>query len=39
MLSLLDKRTIKGKFLYHLFEQQGLICNGYYIKGMAEELY
>lgn len=33
-----DRRTKKGKFLYHLFEQQGLIRDGYYLNKMAEEV-
>jgi hypothetical protein len=33
-----DRRTRKGKFLYHLFEQQGLIRDGYYLKKLAKEM-
>ena len=38
MTKLPDRRTKKGKFLYHLFEQQGLIRSGYYLDRMAEEI-
>lgn len=38
MTKLPDRRTKKGKFLYHLFEQQGLIRCGYYLDKMAEEM-
>ena len=33
-----DRRTKKGKLLYHLFEQQGLIRDGYYLDQMADEI-
>ena len=33
-----DRRTRKGKLLYHLFEQQGLIRDGYYLDQMADEI-
>lgn len=33
-----DRRTKKGKFLYHLFEQQGLIRDGYDLKKMTKEM-
>lgn len=33
-----DRRTLKGRLLSHLLEEQGLIRDGYYLKDMASEL-
>lgn len=33
-----DRRTLKGKLLSHLLDEQGLIRDGYYLKDMASEL-
>ncbi len=33
-----DRRTRKGKLLYHLFEQQGMVRDGYYLDQMADEI-
>lgn len=38
MTKLPDRRTKKGKFLNHLFEQQGMIREGYYLDIMADEI-
>ncbi len=33
-----DRRTLKGKFLHHLFEEQGLIRDGYALKTIGSEI-
>lgn len=38
MTKLPDRRTKKGKFLNHLFEQKGMIREGYYLDIMADEI-
>lgn len=34
----LDRRTAKGKFLYHFFYEQGLVQNGYNYTALAREI-
>ena len=33
-----DRRTLKGKFLYHFFYEQGLVQNGYNYTALAREI-